>query len=84
MEWTQREYKTAKECTPGMGRIPANSSFIVLKNFPGLFKRTSRLQLRKISFDGPLTHRYRLCLADLLVLKLLTIEIHNAYYIRIT
>ena len=29
--------------------------------------RHSRLQLRKFCFDGPLTHRYRLCLADLLV-----------------
>jgi hypothetical protein len=48
-----REYKTAEEYAPEMGRIPANSSFIILKNFPGLFKGTSRLQLCKIGFDGP-------------------------------
>ena len=38
---------------------------------------SSRLQLRKISFDGPSTHRCRLRRRNLLVLGLLSFEIHD-------
>ena len=41
-----------KNATPNRG---ASCQLVVLflKNFPGLFVRTSRLQLRKINSDGP-------------------------------
>ena len=42
-----------------------------------LSARTSRLQFCKFKFDGALTHRYRLLLADLLVVVVLSFEIHD-------
>lgn len=66
-----------KNASPEWGEHPCQLVVHSFEKLSRALQENVALQLRKISFDGPLTHRYRLCLADLLVVVLLTIEIHT-------